>query len=498
MTDPLDALRQQAKTLQKLFQSGDRAAIGRVNLVQPRAGTLKRADFLHVVARENDFTNWPQLKAAVETQGMDRAAKQQRLKIALYHGQTAVVQRLMAETPDLAKGAFGLLVALCDLDGGTAMLSADPQIATRKLGPRRPILHLAFSKMLTVWPQKEADMLAIADLLLQAGADVNDGYAQPGDAHVLSTLYGALGHAGNMPLARWLLGQGANPDDGESLYHATELDHLEGLALLLAHGANPAGTNALLRAMDFNNLPAVQMLLDAGAKPDETIPALHHAARRNASSAMIDLLLQFGADPAVSHQGASAYAVARVYGHHALCDAIKAHGHDNQLSQTEEILADCVQAKTIKGRWIDPAKVPEAFTYLLHDILILPDRIDQIKALVAVGMPWDTPDAQGLTPVQLAGWQGLPAMMAYFLRMGSDLSYVNGYGGTLLSTIIHGSENCPDRSARDHIACLDLALSHGVALPRKAMKLAGNPDVATFLADWAQAHPGQVVGHAIV
>ncbi|WP_394181889.1 hypothetical protein [Yoonia maritima] len=499
MTDPLDALRQQAKTRQKLYQSGNRAANTRVNAVKPRAGELKRADFLHIIARENDFTSWPQLKTAVETQGMYRAAKLQRLKTALFHGQTNVVQQLLSDTPDLAAGAFGLQVALYDLDAVIQTLKDDPHIATRQLGPRRPILHLAFSKMLTAWPEKEQDMLAIAELLISAGADVNDGYpAHPGSKHLLSALYGAIGHAGNIPMARWLLEHGANPDDGESLYHATELGHHMGLKLLLEYGANPVGTNALLRAMDFHDVAAVEMLLVAGATPDEAMPALHHAARRQSPPKMVEILLNAGADPNRAFHGASTYAAARIFGNQSLSDALEARSVDTTLTDVEHILADCADGNVVEGRWIDAAKVPQAFKNVLHEVLVLPNRMEHVRALVAVGMPWDAPDGQGVPPVQLAGWQGLPDMTDYFLQLGPDLSYVNGFGGTLLSTIVHGSENCPDRKERDHLACLELALEHGVALPKKAIKFAGNPRVSSFLTDWAVAHPGQVVDHGIV
>ncbi|MEO0930442.1 MAG: hypothetical protein AAFY14_07295, partial [Pseudomonadota bacterium] len=234
MTDPLDALRRQAKTLHKSYQRGEREAITRVNVVNPRdSGPLKRADFLHVIARENSFASWPQMKIAVETQGMDRAAKQQRLKLAIYHGQVQVVQQLMWDTPDLADDNFGLQVALFNLDAVREVLATDPAAAIRAYGPRRPILHLAFSKMLQIWPEREADMLAIAELLLAHGADVNDGFPhEPGSDHKLSALYGAIGHANNMALGRWLLERGADPNDNESLYHATELGHHEGLKLL--------------------------------------------------------------------------------------------------------------------------------------------------------------------------------------------------------------------------------------------------------------------------
>ena len=122
----------------------------------------------------------------------------------------------------------------------------------------------------------------------------------------------------------------------------------------------------------------------------------------------------------------------------------------------------------------------------------LPGRLDQIRRLVALGLEPDRPDAMGLPPVQIAGWEGLPEAMAFFLSLGPDLGHINGYGGDLLSTIIHGSENCPAAETRDHIACARLALGAGVPLLRRAIDYAGAPDMAGFLADWAEAHPHQV------
>jgi ankyrin repeat protein len=99
---------------------------------------------------------------------------------------------------------------------------------------------------------------------------VNDGYpSETGSPHMLSTLYGAIGHANNMTLGQWLLDHGADPNDNESLCHATELGHLDGLRMLLAAGADPKGTNALLRALDFNNRDMVALLLENGADADE-------------------------------------------------------------------------------------------------------------------------------------------------------------------------------------------------------------------------------------
>ncbi|MBT8426057.1 MAG: hypothetical protein KJO67_13855, partial [Silicimonas sp.] len=88
----IEQLRRDAKALRKAYEAGDRDALRRVDAhVRRNAPDLKHADFLHVIARENAFESWPRLVWAAETVGLDRAARQQRLKIAIYHGQNWVV-----------------------------------------------------------------------------------------------------------------------------------------------------------------------------------------------------------------------------------------------------------------------------------------------------------------------------------------------------------------------------------------------------------------------
>jgi ankyrin repeat protein len=504
----LDKLRRAAKRLRKEHQSGDARALERLRIHPPRsdAGTdsraLRHADYLHVIAQEHNFSSWPALKLSAETMGLDRAAQQQRLKLALANGQGAVVKHLLAQTPDLADGLLGCAIALYDLEAIRAALAVDASAAVRSLGPRSPMVHLCFSKMIHIWPEREAAMLEIARLLVDNGADVNDALAGP-EGHGLSVLYGALGHANNMVLAQWLLDHGADPNDGESLYHATELGHTRGLEMLLRAGADPKGTNALLRALDFNDHAAVRLLLAAGADVTEFIadpvggeapwvmPVLHQAARRMCDAEMVDLLLSAGADPAVQYQGVSAYGYARVFGNAALASVIEAQGAP-QLSAVEQVLAAAVEGRVSDVR-LDPAALPAAYQNLLHAIIPLDRNLDHLRALLVLGLPVDGVDAQGLTPLQIAAWEGLPDAMALFIERGADLTHVNGYGGTLLSTILHGSENCPARRRRDHVACLELALGQDIDLPRQALEWPGEPAVTEFLRDWADEHPQQLV-----
>ncbi|WP_341862822.1 ankyrin repeat domain-containing protein [Gymnodinialimonas sp. 57CJ19] len=502
----LDQLRRDATALKKAFGAQAAEAVQRVISHRPRpeGEPLKHADFLHVIAREQGFATWPHLKAAVETEGLDRAQRQQRLVVALKNGQDHVTEQLLSADPTLPQDHFALSVLLYDRAAMAKMIATDPALATRPAPQLPPLTVLAQSRAIHLFPDREADMLAIADLLLSHGADPDYGAPQQGD-HALSTLYFALGYGNNMALSEWLLDHGADPNDGESLYHATELGHHGGLRLLLAHGADPKGTNALLRAMDFHDVEAVQMLMDAGARADDfnadevggevhwTVPALHQAARRMSPPDMVALLLRNGADPTRVYEGVTPYAYARIFGNSALAQQLEDAGHATPLTEVEALLAQVADGAVPERRYIDPSKLPAAARNIIREILHLPGKLPHLQRLAAVGVEYDRPDSAGVTPVQAAGWVGLPDVMQALLRLKPDLGHLNNYGGNLFSTILHGAENNPDQTRSDYIACLQLALDECVALPRRAIDQVGDPEIAAFLRNWAADKPGQVV-----
>lgn len=98
----------------------------------------------------------------------------------------------------------------------------------------------------------------------------------------------------------------------------------------------------------------------------------------------------------------------------------------------------------------------------------------------------------GVTPVMAAGYAGAAEVLAYLLTLRPDLSHVNTYGGTLLTTLLHGAETCPGRATGDYPACLRLVLTAGVPLPKAAMRAAGRADLRALMQDWAEAHPAQL------
>ncbi len=495
MPSDIKHLRAAAKRLKKAFAANDAEAIARLRTIVPDKDP-KHADFLHVIARENGHESWPKLKFSLEAVGMTRAERAERLTRALYFGQRWVVEKLLVDDPALPETDFGLQIATYDVRAVERNLSKSAGAATKAIGIRSPILHLAYSHYIHMAPEKRGDMLKIADLLVAGGANVNDGYPfEPGSDHEISALYGALGHGNNMALAEWLLDHGASPDDDESLYHATELGHHDGLKLLIRHGVATRGTNALPRALDFNDLEAVRLLLDHGADPNEavtghpsgqavdTIPALHQAARRWCSGEIAELLLDRGADPQAKWEGHTPYATALIFGNTEIARVLKERGHDTALTETEEILAACASGTQPAVR-LEASKLAAEDQHLLARVVWGPGPIDHVKALVAAGLDPNDADDMGMTPLHVAGWEGLPERVGYLLTLNPDLGHRNGYGGDALGTAIHGSEFGPDRENRDHISCARLMLEAGAELRAPHVDNCGNEAMALFLEGW--------------
>ena len=504
MTHSLDKLRRQAKHLNRAFAAGEPQALRRARMVFPDSETLRHADALHVVAREAGHESWPRLKLAVEMEAMDRVQRADRLKVALFYGQHWITNTLLADDPGLGTDNLGLQIALYDRVAVETALEIDPKAAMRQIGVRTPILHLAFSRHIHTAPERRDDMISIAAALVAHGADVNDSYpVEPGSEHRLSALYGAVGHADNMALAEWLLERGADPNDNESLYHATELGHHDGLKLLLRYEANPAGTNALPRVMDFDDLEAVRLLLKAGADPNEgigshpsgqpatTIPGLHQAARRMCSPEIAELLISNGADGTATYNGHTAYALARMRGNHGIARVLEEESQATALDATEALLA-AVADGDVEGR-IDPAQLTDESRRIMGRVLGFSGRLRHIKRLYSVGIDPNWTDEMGMPAIHIAGWEGHADAVEWLLNLDPDLTIKNGYGGDLLGTIIHGSEFCPARENRKHVACARMVLEKGAVLRRSEIEMCGVEEMVALLGDWADSHLEQVV-----
>src|SRR5580704_17063012 len=185
--------------------------------------------------------------------------------------------RILAENPQLAEGSPYLACAVGDEDALRRATRAEPDWINRPGGPLKlpPLVAITQSSLLQVAEFRDR-LHRCAQFLLSCGADPNQrifsrwepaSLSEPDDRYPLSALYGAAGSNHDAALTKLLLDAGADPNDGESLYHS--LENPDCTRLLLRYGARVAGTNALRRALDVPDPVALELLLAHGGDPDE-------------------------------------------------------------------------------------------------------------------------------------------------------------------------------------------------------------------------------------
>src|SRR5439155_20037533 len=191
-----------------------------------------------------------------------------------------------------------------------------------------------------------AASVAIGERRLATGADANTSTPQPDAPAIrLSVLYRAS-ERGNAGLVRRLLDHGANPNDGESTYHAAERNHRAVLELLLAYGAeisaaHPYWKNTVLyylagcrdeQRMAASANAGMRWLLEHGADPNVPSGAsqetpLHRIAAFGRATPLAHLLLEHGADPSRQRaDGRTPYDLAVRAGHTETAELLRARG----------------------------------------------------------------------------------------------------------------------------------------------------------------------------
>jgi ankyrin repeat protein len=326
--DPnLEQLRKRARELQR---------------TQP--GTQLSAAQLEV-ARRYGFASWPALKRYVELRrsyrrAPDEVPEQSRpedefLRLAcLTYGDDGPERWARAAAMTDVPSTIWVAAARCDVAALRRLLTTDGSLATREGGPFRwaPLAYLAYARHDPAVSRTAT--LAAARLLLDHGADPDTGYLWHG-LNPFTVLTGCFGegeggperqppHPHGFALAELLLEAGADANDSQTLYNRMFSPSVNHLELLLAHGLGQGdggpwkrrlgaavGSPSELLADQFawavvhGYEDRIRLLVAAGVDPGAPLlghPALHvrdagaiAAARRSGQVAAAALLEELGA-----------------------------------------------------------------------------------------------------------------------------------------------------------------------------------------------------------
>jgi len=458
----LEQLRKQAKELLKGARARDADSLRRLGGRDPILASAQLA-----LAREQGYPSWHALVAAAEA-GTDAFVE------AATSGQKERAEAMLAARPEIADDPWVALVLGREWHG-------DPN---RPGGPRNwaPILYVCHS------------VYANADLareLLSRGADPNATFTN--EYGEMSALYGAAGVVHDPELTRALLEAGANPDDGESVYHATQAAEPDCLRLLLDAGAETRGTNGLAHALDYDRLEPVRMLLEAGADPNEHAHVAH-AVRRGRGPEFVRLLHEFGAD--LDRPGGETWrgdALLRTPYAHAVL-----RGRDDVARTLEELGAstelppgDAAVAAVSRGeRSTQP--LPDKLDYDAQESLILAalgGKVDLVVSAVGAGFAGVVGGSPRGTLLHHAAWTANAEAARKLLALGADPNAAASQDDpeTPLAWAVWASANLPLQRC-DYVAVAEALVEGGATLHPGFLDGAAGP-----LLEWLELRvPGEL------
>jgi len=308
--------------------------------------------------------------------------------------------------------------------------------------------------------------------------DLEAGAAEPTPVR-LPLLYGAISRARSPALAAALLAAGAEPNDGESLYHACE-DPDRGRAAvqirqLCAHGARWQGTNALLRMLDFEDPSGLALALSLGADVNEAGPqgghSLHHALRRGRSLECLRLLTAQGADLATRDaEGRTPATLAALLGETEALTLLAANGAQPELpSSRERFLAACASADASTATALLDEQ-PELLQNLsAQELRLLPDQAqrrarDSVALMLSLGWPVAAPGDWDASALNQAAFNGDAALVQLLLDHGAHWQERNGYGGDVMGSLLHAAAHLPQPEG-DYLGSLQRLLRAGAPWP---------------------------------
>jgi len=346
-----------------------------------------------------------------------------------------------------------------DAERVAALLAQGHETATANGGPYDwdALTHLCFSRYLRLDSARSEGFVRAATLLLDAGASANTGFLEPGygpQPEFESVLYGAAGVAHHAALTRLLLDRGADPNDGETPYHAPETYANDALRELVTSGRLSAEslTTMLLRKADWHDGDGIRYLLAQGADPNRQtrwgFTALQQALRRDNQLESIVAMLDHGGDPTLVAESAhtSALAIAAHRGRGDVLDECERRGFRVTMTDSEAFLAACARGDHATVERI-ASELPEIvrLAQSVGSAILAPfagnNNAAGVRLLLDVGLSVNAPSIAGdgyfgipahSLPIHVAAWRAAHDVVALLLERGASVNARDANGQTPL------------------------------------------------------------------
>ena len=428
-----------------------------------------------------------QLPSRPDLEQLKRQAKelQQSAHVPLYEAQTRLAReygfaswnKLREEVQARASDAFYTALELGDVRAVAARLEHEPALATRPGGPRGwlPIHYICHTE------RGDAEGLAdIARRLVALGADPNTKFPWLHHGVRRPVLWGASRQSQSLPLVNVLLEAGADPNDGVTLPMAASAGDIPVLETLRAHGAHvdqrwaSDGSTALYAMLQWSRTAEGALwLLAHGADPNavfaENGETPLHVAARAWDVPLVAEMVARGADiNRRRSDGRTPYAVAELNNNRAVAEWLLAHGAAAEMLDVDRLVAACsrgdraaVDALLTRNPGLR-GEITDDHYVAFHQAAERND-VRALEAMLAAGFDPNRPDASiGKTVLHSAAAEGWPEAVRLLLGAGASAHVRDReFNGPPLIWAAERSRHGREEGGRDYAAVGRLLLEAG-------------------------------------
>jgi len=468
------------------------------DLEKPPEPKLTRAQF--IIAREYGFSSWPKLFQRVQELNPNKDIIHERfLTAAIDPTPNNRAWKMLEENSWLRNYSLEARMVCGDESVLEEYNSDNINELTETLN-WLPLMLVTFSSAATFGYVEEATLANMAKKLIEKSADVLGTIDEKfvNEITPFSALYGAVGVNDYPLVTRVLMDAGADPIDGETLYHGPQYGHMKSLNVLSEYDIDVAK-----KQKPWNNTPiffqmgidpkwgyyektklGIKWLLDHGADPNIKAEssqdnALHSAFKFMQPDEVIDMLINADADPlSTNRDGVNCIELAVRYGRKDIAKKLaEKAGIKYEPEPMDELMSLCFEGNTEAVQKFLNQHPKLKDNLRPHDHRLLMDAAVQGKAevvecLLIAGAHPEQRGEYGGTPLHHATWRGHAETVRALLKTGKALDAIDDeFGWNPVGWLAHGSVHCQVENS-DHIATAKLLIDAGVDLnfqaPNKA------------------------------